>query len=183
VQPYLKYIFGDIFGFLAAWTWVVAVMPATLAILSIVFIESIYSAAGVTGEGDRIEHKLLSIVVLVLIGLANSISTKASTRLNNFFVATKFVTIAAIVVAGVVVVILQLANPNRNVGGGDWHNKPWFAYRDSVNPDGSVTHWSELGQWELFGHLSAALYAALWAYSGWDKVSRLLRVACRPRQN
>lgn len=25
VQPYLKYIYGDIFGFLAAWTWVVAV--------------------------------------------------------------------------------------------------------------------------------------------------------------
>ncbi|KAK4239426.1 hypothetical protein C8A03DRAFT_14185 [Achaetomium macrosporum] len=169
VQPYLKYIFGDIFGFLAAWTWVVAVMPATLAILSIVFIESIYSAAGVTGEGDRIEHKLLSIVVLALIGLANSISTKASTRLNNFFVATKFVTIAAIVLAGVVVVVLQLTNPNKDIGGGDWNKKSWFAYRDSVNPDGSVTHWSALGQWELFGHLSAALYAALWAYSGWDK--------------
>ena len=25
VQPYLKYIYGDVFGFLAAWTWVVAV--------------------------------------------------------------------------------------------------------------------------------------------------------------
>ncbi|SPQ18458.1 6eb9c4a2-7784-4330-898d-30724cc1912e [Thermothielavioides terrestris] len=169
VQPYLKYIFGDVFGFLAAWTWVVAVMPATLAILSIVFIESIYSAAGVTGEGDRIAHKLLSIVVLVLIGVANSISTKASTRLNNFFVATKFITIAAVVLAGVVVVFLQIGNPNREVGGGDWNKKPWFGYRDSLNPDGSVTHWAGLGQWEMFGHLSAALYAALWAYSGWDK--------------
>ncbi|KAG7292795.1 hypothetical protein NEMBOFW57_002838 [Staphylotrichum longicolle] len=169
VQPYLKYIFGDVFGFLAAWTWVVAVMPATLAILSIVFIESIYSAAGVTGEGDRIQHKLLSIVVLACIGVANSISTKASTRLNNFFVATKFVTIAAIVLAGVVVVFLQLADPNRDVGGRDWNKKPWFGYRDSLNPDGSITHWDGLGQWEMFGHLSAALYAALWAYSGWDK--------------
>ncbi|GAB1310670.1 Solute carrier family 7 protein [Madurella fahalii] len=169
VQPYLKYIFGDVFGFLAAWTWVVAVMPATLAILSIVFIQSIYSAAGVTGQGDRIEHKLLSILVLACIGVANSISTKASTRLNNFFVAAKFVTIAAIVVAGVVVVVLQLADPNRVVGGRDWIKKPWFGYRDSVNPDGSVTHWAGLSEWEMFGHLSAALYAALWAYSGWDK--------------
>lgn len=170
VQPYLKYIFGDVFGFLAAWTWVIAVMPATLAILSIVFIESIYSAAGVTGEGDRTEHKLLSIAVLVCIGVANSISTKASTRLNNFFVAAKFVTIFAIVLAGVVVVVIQLANPDREVGGGDWNKKPWFGYRDSVNPDGSVTHWDGLSQWDMFGHLSAALYAALWAYSGWDKV-------------
>ncbi|KAK0748426.1 amino acid permease-domain-containing protein [Apiosordaria backusii] len=169
VQPYLKYIFGDVFGFLAAWTWVVAVMPATLAILSIVFIESIYSAAGVTDQGDSILHKLLSIVVLAVISVANSISTKASTRLNNFFVLTKFVTIAAIVLAGLIVVILQLADRNRTVGGGDWVRKPWFGYRDSINPDGSVTHWADVTQWELFGYLSAALYAALWAYSGWDK--------------
>ncbi|KAK0671025.1 putative transporter [Cercophora samala] len=169
VQPYLKYIFGDVFGFLAAWTWVVAVMPATLAILSIVFIESIYSAAGVTDQGDSILHKLLSIVVLAVISLANSISTKASTRLNNFFVVTKFVTIAAIVLAGVVVVILQLVDRNRTVGGGDWVRQPWFGYRDSINPDGSVTHWADVTQWQLFGYLSAALYAALWAYSGWDK--------------
>ncbi|KAL2126468.1 hypothetical protein VTI74DRAFT_849 [Chaetomium olivicolor] len=169
VQPYLKYIFGDIFGFLAAWTWVVAVMPATLAILSIVFVESIYSAGGVTGEGDRIEHKLLSIAVLCCIGVANSISTKASTRLNNFFVIAKFVTIAAIVLAGVVVVFLRLADPNRDVGGREWNKKSWFSSRDSVSPDGTVTHWDELSQWEMLGHLSAALYAALWAYSGWDK--------------
>ena len=171
VQPYLKYVFGDAFGFLAAWTWVVAVMPATLAILSIVFVESIYSAAGVTGEGGRMSHKLLSVLVLSLISVANSISTKASTRLNNFFVAAKFVTIALIVLAGIVVVGLQLGDPrgDRKVGGGDWREKSWFGSRDSVNPDGSVTHWDDLSRWELFGHFSAALYAALWAYSGWDK--------------
>ncbi|KAK3904217.1 b-type amino acid transporter 1 [Staphylotrichum tortipilum] len=169
VQPYLKYIFGDVFGFLAAWTWVAAVMPATLAILSIVFVESIYSAAGVTGESGRLEHKLLAVGVLACISVANSISTRASTRLNNFFVAAKFITIAAIVVAGVVVFALQIRDPTREVGGGDWHRKPWFGFRDSVNPDGSVTQWEKLGPWEMFGHFSAALYAALWAYSGWDK--------------
>lgn len=107
VQPYLQYIFGDVFGFLAAWTWIVAVMPATLAILSIVFIESIFSAAGVTDQAGRIEHKLLSILILVVINVANSISTKASTRLNNVFVITKFVSILGIVVAAIVVVIFQ----------------------------------------------------------------------------
>ncbi|KAJ9215120.1 hypothetical protein DTO166G4_3198 [Paecilomyces variotii] len=114
VQPYLQYIFGDVFGFLAAWTWIIAIMPATLAILSIAFIDSIYSAAGFTNSATSIERKLLSILVLVVISLANSISTKATTRLNNFFVVTKF-------------------------------------------------------EWEILGHYSAALYGALWAYSGWDK--------------
>ncbi|KAI1495900.1 amino acid/polyamine transporter I [Biscogniauxia marginata] len=170
VQPYLKYIFGDVFGFLAAWTWIVAVMPATLAILSIVFIESIYSAAGVTDQSARIEHKLLSVLVLVVINVANSISTKASTRLNNFFVATKFITIAAVVVAGIVVIIIQASNPDReDIGGRDWFTKPWFGNRPSVDIDGSKTDWDQLSEWELLGHYSTALYGALWAYSGWDK--------------
>ncbi|KAI0100489.1 amino acid/polyamine transporter I [Nemania sp. FL0031] len=170
VQPYLRYIFGDVFGFLAAWTWIVAVMPATLAILSIVFVESIYSAAGITDQADRIEHKLLSILILVVISVANSISTKTSTRLNGFFVVTKFATIAAVVVAGIVVVVIQATHPDReDVGGRDWFTKPWFGSRPTVNPDGSKTDWGYLSSWELLGHYSTALYGALWAYSGWDK--------------
>lgn len=100
-------------------------MPATLAILSIVFVESIYSAAGITDQADRIEHKLLSILILVVMSVANSISTKTSTRLNGFFVVTKFATIAAVVVAGLVVVIIQATRPSRDdVGGRDWFTKP-----------------------------------------------------------
>ncbi|KAI1382663.1 amino acid transporter [Hypoxylon trugodes] len=182
VQPYLQYIFGDVFGFLAAWTWIVAVMPATLAILSIVFVESIYSSLGITDQAGRIEHKLFSILILVVISVANSISTKASTRLNNFFVVTKFVSIAAIVIAGVVVAILQATDPDRDIGGRDWFNKPWFGNREVTNPDGSKTDWDDLSEWETLGHLSAALYGALWAYSGWDKaiyVSAELRAPAR----
>ncbi|KAK6957276.1 hypothetical protein Daesc_000058 [Daldinia eschscholtzii] len=182
VQPYLQYIFGDVFGFLAAWTWIVAVMPATLAILSIVFVESIYSAMGVTDQAGRIEHKLFSILILVVISVANSISTKASTRLNNFFVVTKFISIAAIVIAGIVVVILQATDPERDIGGRDWFDKPWFGNREVLNPDGSKTDWNRLGEWEILGHYSAALYGALWAYSGWDKaiyVSAELRSPAR----
>lgn len=145
-------------------------MPATLAILSIVFVESIYSAAGITDAAAKIEHKLLSILILVIISLANSISTKATTRLNNFFVVTKFVSIIGVVIAGIVVIILQTSNPNKEIGGKDWYTKPWFGYRETVNPDGSRIDWSQLGQWEILGHYSAALYGALWAYSGWDKV-------------
>lgn len=169
VQPYLKYIYGDVFGHLAAWTWVVAVMPATLAILSIVFVESIFSAAGVTDRAASAWHKLLSVLIMVVMNLANSISTRASTRLNKFFVTTKFVSIFAVVLAGLIVLVIRLARPDREVGGGDWVRRNWFADRDTVAPDGSVTHWQDVGTWELLGHLSAALYGALWAYSGWEK--------------
>jgi amino acid transporter len=143
-------------------------MPATLAILSIVFVESIYSAAGVVGQEANIVHKLLSVAVIAIISLANSISTKASTRLNGFFVYTKFFTISFVVLSAVAAVVLFVfAEKDDQL---DWHRRNWFAPRDSSNADGSITHWEGLGAWETLGHLSAALYGALWAYSGWDKV-------------
>lgn len=145
-------------------------MPATLAILSIVFVESIYSAAGVTGQESNIVHKLLSVGILIVISLANSISTKASTRLNNFFVVTKFVTIAAVVLVALSAILIHLLGEDGSGEPLDWWRKPWFGYRDSINPDGSITHWEGLSDWETLGHFSAALYGALWAYSGWDKV-------------
>lgn len=172
IQPYLQYIYGDVFGFLAAWTWVVAVMPATLAILSIVFVESIYSAAGVTDEAGRLSHKLFSVLVLVAVTAANSISTRASTRLNNFFVATKFTSIALVVGAGLLVAVLVATDPARwgdAIGGRDWSERPWFRNRDTPTPGGGTIHWDGMGGWEMLGNLSAALYGALWAYSGWDK--------------
>ncbi|KAF3771305.1 amino acid transporter [Cryphonectria parasitica EP155] len=175
VQPYLKYIYGDVWGHLAAWTWVVAIMPATLAILSIVFVESIFSAAGVTDQAASLSHKLLSVLIMAVMNLANSISTRASTRLNNFFVGTKFLSIFGVVLAGIVVLFLHLAHPddNNSVGGGDWHKRNWFADRDTVitpgDKGGLVIHWQDVSTWELLGHLSAALYGALWAYSGWEK--------------
>ena len=63
IQPYLTYLYGDVFGYMAAWSWVVATMPATLAILSIVFVESIYSSLGVNEPDPPITHKLLSLLV------------------------------------------------------------------------------------------------------------------------
>ncbi|KAK7745145.1 hypothetical protein SLS62_009944 [Diatrype stigma] len=162
VQPYLRYVYGDLAGFLAAWTWIVAVMPATLAILGIVFVESLYSAAGVTDQAGRASHKLLSAAVVVLAAVANSVSTRASTRLNNFFVVTKFASIALVVAAGLVVAIIQAVDPARDdIGGRDWFEKPWFG--------GSKPGWEGLSDWEMLGYYSTALYGALWAYSGWDK--------------
>ncbi|PYI35608.1 amino acid transporter [Aspergillus indologenus CBS 114.80] len=169
VQPYLQYIFGDLCGFLAAWTWIIAVMPATLAILSIVFVESIYSAAGVTDQAAALSHKLLSILILVVVSVANSISTKVSTRLNGFFVSTKFVTIAAVVVAGLGVVIAHLAKSDSAHGSRDWFQNPWFGYRNTVTPDRKLIDWHDVAGWEMLGYYSTALYGALWAYSGWDK--------------
>jgi L-type amino acid transporter 9 len=169
IQPYLSYIYGDFWGYMAAWSWVVATMPATLAILSIVFVESIYSSLGVNEPAPPITHKLLSLLVLICVTTLNSISTKTSTRLSSFFVAVKLLTILLLIVAGLVVVFVFVGK-GKDYGGDDWHRKGWFAPRDTVLPDGTHFDWTKVTLWESLGFYSTALYGALWAYSGWDKV-------------
>ncbi|KAL4924969.1 amino acid/polyamine transporter I [Aspergillus undulatus] len=171
VQPYLQYIYGDVFGFLAAWTFIVAVIPASLAIMSIVFVESVYSAIGENNRTQGALHKLLSVLVLIAFSMANGISTKATNRLNRFFVTAKFTAIVATVVAGIGVVLHHLASNGTDTEktSQDWWSKSWFGYRTSIGPDGEEIDWSKLHGWEMLGHYSAALYGALWAYSGWDK--------------
>jgi solute carrier family 7 (L-type amino acid transporter), member 9/15 len=171
IQFYLRYIYGDLVGFLAAWNWVTAVMPATLSILSIVFVESIYSALHGAGGGTAsgIGYKFLSILVLIVMGVANSFGTKAVNRLGNFFLVIKLGSVALLVIAGLSVAIIYAADGKKDLGGGDWHKKHWFASRPSVTPDGTID-WTKVSTWEAFGHYSTALYAALWAYASWDKV-------------
>ncbi|KAH4347594.1 hypothetical protein HBH98_095460 [Parastagonospora nodorum] len=170
IQPYLSYIYGDVWGYMAAWSWIVATMPATLAILSIVFVESIYSSMGINEPSPPLTHKLLSVLVLICVTTLNSISTKTSTRLSSFFVAIKLLTILLLIVAGLVVVFVYVGK-SKDYGGGDWHSKGWFAPRDTVLPDGTHFDWTKVSTWESLGFYSTALYGALWAYSGWDKAN------------
>ena len=108
----------------------------------------------------------------------NSISTKTSTMLSSFFVAVKFLTIFLLTVAGLVVVIKYSLTGN-DIGGIDWRREHWFAARrDATRPDGAPGRfdWTKVSTWESLGFYSAALYGALWAYSGWDKVRQIASI-------
>ncbi|KAH8724941.1 amino acid/polyamine transporter I [Phaeosphaeriaceae sp. PMI808] len=170
IQPSLSYMYGEVWGFMAAWSWIVATMPATLAILSIVFVESIFSSMGINEPVQPLTHKLLSLLVLVCVTILNSINTKTSTRLSSFFDVVKLLTIFLLIVAGLVIVFVYVGK-SKDLGGGDWHSKGWFASRDTVLPDGSHVDWTKVTTWESLGFYSTALYGALWAYSGWDKAN------------
>ncbi|KAF2866418.1 solute carrier family 7 protein [Massariosphaeria phaeospora] len=177
IQPYLTHSYGEWVGYLAAWSWIVATMPATLAILSIVFVETIYSSLGVHEPEPPIAHKLFSLLVLVVVATANSISTKTSTRLGNFFVAVKLLAIFLLIVAGLTVVFIYAgSHGKRDMGGGDWHTKGWFEARDTAGVD-----WKGVGLWESLGFYSTALYGALWAYSGWDKANYVAAELVHPK--
>ncbi|KAH7116113.1 solute carrier family 7 protein [Dendryphion nanum] len=181
IQPYLTHIYGEVFGFLAGWSWIVATMPATLAILSIVFVESIYSSLGINNPAPPITHKLWSLLVLVTVSTLNSISTKTSTRLGSFFVLVKLFTIFLLIVAGLTVVFVY-AGKHKDLGGGDWHEKGWFEPRDTPLPGGGAIDWTKVSTWESLGFYSTALYGALWAYSGWDKANYVAAELKNPRK-
>ena len=169
VQEYLKYIYGDFAGFLAAYAWIVAITPSTLSLLCIVFVETAYSAANPASEGTASGwgYKALSILVLVVNVLMNCINTKTSARVGNVFAAIKLLSVILPVVAGLVVALIYASDHSKDFSGRDWHRRNWFSTRPSVTPDGT-TDWNEMGQWEALGHYSTAIYASLWAYCGWD---------------
>lgn len=147
-------------------------MPATLSILSIVFVETVFSAVNPASSGTATGwgYKGFSILVLVVNILLNCINTKTSARLGNIFVVIKLISIASLVLAGLIVAIIFAADHSKDYGGKDWHRRGWFAPRSSVTPEGTID-WRKVTSWEALGHYSAAIYASLWAYSGWDKVS------------
>lgn len=173
IQRYLTHMYGEVLGYLAAWSWIVCTMPVTIAILSIVFVESVYSCFGVNEASPPLTHKAWSLLVLAIVTGANSISTRTSTRLSGFFVAVKLVTVFLLIVAGLVAVFVYVGG-GRDLGGGDWHRKGWFQDRPTVLPDGRRLDWEGVTTWESLGFYSTALYGALWAYSGWDKVCEVL---------
>ncbi|KAF1928101.1 solute carrier family 7 protein [Didymella exigua CBS 183.55] len=184
IQPYLTHIFGEFWGYMAAWSWIVATMPATLAILSIVFVESVYSSLGVNNPTPPITRKMLSVSMLAVITTLNSISTKTSTRLSGFFVAVKFLTIFLLIIAGLVVVVKYILTGN-DIGGVDWRREHWFdPRRNAPSPDGRPGHfdWKSVSTWESLGFYSAALYGALWAYSGWDKANYVAAELRNPKE-
>ncbi|TID14665.1 amino acid transporter [Venturia nashicola] len=181
IQFYLRYIYGDLFWFLAAWAWVTAVMPATLSILSIVFVESLHSAFSPGGTADGVGYKFLSILVLVIMGLANSIGTKASQKLGSFFLVVKLGSVVLLVLAGLVVAIIFAVDRKKDYGGGDWHKRSWFQPRPSVTPEGTID-WTQVGTWEAFGHYATALYAALWGYASWDKANYVAAELKNPKK-
>ncbi|KAF8535140.1 amino acid/polyamine transporter I [Trichophaea hybrida] len=175
MQEYLRYIYGDMAAFLMAWIWIMVTKPASMAILSILLMESIESAiADPTASKSPpagLSQGLFAVLALIFVVLLNSISSKMSTRLGEGFVVMKLATVILIVVGGVAVVLRHVISPEKaQWGGREWYERNWFQPRKSMSGEQPVD-WPRLSMWESLGHYSAAIYAGLWAYSGWDNAN------------
>lgn len=170
MQEYLRHVFGDTMAFLMAWIYIMGVKPSSMAIQSIVIADSIGS---VTSIGTLPEWllKLIAALSLVFMVVLNSINTKTTMKLSESFTIFKITTVFLIVIGGAIAVIAHTVDPNSSLSGAkDWYSKDWFHTRLTII-DGRVVDWTSMSTWERYGHYSAAIYAGLWAYDGWDNVS------------
>ena len=166
MQEYLHYIYGDFLASIMSWTWIIVIKPSSVAIISIIFAEYWTSILNPSGSKPIWMVKLLALITIGSVLLINCISAKSSTGLTNVLVFSKLSTVSLILFLAVPVLI----RTGKNEPVEDWKSRNWFASRGK-DVDGSSVDWISLSSWDLLGHLTTALYAALWSCGGWDNVS------------
>lgn len=168
MQEYLRYIYGDFPASIMSWTWIIAVKASAIAILSLIFADYWTSVIISSAFGSLWLNKVLAVFTAITILSINCMGANISIRFTNTLMICKLLTVVSILIIALLVVIVGLdskGEPNE-----DWKYKNWFA-SSSNDLDDSANNWAKMGIWNLFGHLTSALYAALWACGGWDNVS------------
>jgi hypothetical protein len=154
-QVYLSKIIGELAGFLFTWVAVLVLRPGGAAIIAIIMGE--YLVRAVIGpEAETVNpwiNKTVALVGLFLITFMNALSTRLGTRVNDLLMFLKFAALIGVTVVGVVVAFTGLSFTGS--ANSDWKTRSWF--------DGTS---SDVSKWAV------AIYAGLWAYDGWDNVSR-----------
>lgn len=163
VQEYLRVCYGDFYGFLFTWIWVLVSKPAAMAIISTVFADYLCRAFQ-PGEAAPVSLKMLvAFSGLTFITILNCLGAKTGARVANGFLVLKLFAIFSICFLGVIVVI-------KGTGGGvDRDNSGWF---------GNDTEHQHSSPWTLVGSLVTGLYGALFCYGGWETVSKYSHKPC-----
>lgn len=169
MQEYLGYMYGDFLASIMSWTWIIVIKPSSMAVISIIFAEYWISILVSSDSKPVMLVKLLALITVGCVLLINCISVRSSTGLTNTFLFSKLSTVALIIILAIPVLLIS-SSGDVNEPTPDWKSKNWFSNRRRIE-DGSSVEWSSLSNWDLLGHLTTALYAALWASGGWDNVS------------
>lgn len=174
MQEYLRYMYGDLMASVMSRTFILASKPTGMAILSIVFAEYWTTTIFPTKASSPWVTKPLAVAIVVLILMINCISATISTRFTNVLLVSKLTTVALVLIMALLAAAFNVSSeegPNR-----DWSSRNWFMTRQ--NDDGAGTiDWTNISTWDLLGHLTSALYVALWAFSGYDSVRLVSQVS------
>lgn len=155
---YIRYIFGDSLAFMASWIWIMAVKPSSVAILSITFGQYWTSIIfGSTFAANGWESKVIAVTGVVVLTSFNMISIDATTKMTRFFFLIKVSTLLLLVLCTLLFVCFGI-HKGQDAPNTDWSSRNWFS---NTKPS-----WKP-GIWDNIGESTLAIYAGLWAFSGW----------------
>ncbi|KAI9768621.1 MAG: hypothetical protein M1840_004818 [Geoglossum simile] len=158
VQEYLRYIYHEAFGFLAAWTWILVVKPCSVAIVSLIFSEYLNKVFTMLDNDNPSVWAMKGIALLTVVSVTylNCIGTRVSAGTANVFLVLKLLGLGSIIVTGVGLLVVHFERRHE-------------AQRTTLVDGGSAGEIGE-GIWAHIGGYTDATLAALWAYSGWESL-------------
>ncbi|KAI9778098.1 MAG: hypothetical protein M1839_008402 [Geoglossum umbratile] len=157
VQEYLRHIYDDTFGFLAAWTWVLVVKPCSVAIISLIFSEYLNKAATMLDDSKTPAWVLKGIALLTVASITylNCVGTRVSAGSANVFLVLKLLGLGSIIATGLALRLMRFERGET---------------RDTNQAKGGNASEVHEGVWAHIGGYTDATLAALWAYSGWESL-------------
>ena len=156
IQEYLRYCYGDIYGFLFAWIWLLVSRPCAMAMVALVFSEYLFKAVSPQQDVSIWVLKVTALLAIIFITYLNGMGTNVGTGAANFFLVLKICGLGSVAIIGLVIFA--------GFWNQDGNNHP-------VPP--TTTGVADPYTWTNLGNFTDAILAALFAYGGWESVSRL----------
>ncbi|MCJ1226451.1 hypothetical protein MMC12_003103 [Toensbergia leucococca] len=177
IQEYLRHCYGDVYGFMFAWIWIFVVKPCSMAMVSLIFAEYLYRTVL---PGADISTWVLKSTALLGIGFTtalNCMGTHLGVLSANVFMGVKVLGLSSIAVIGVAFQITSVIQ-----GGSATEPEKLSPAMESptqfqVSEQGSSLSWMGTGD------LADALFAALFAYGGWESISFVVGEMEDPSRN
>lgn len=162
IQEYLSFLYDDSYGCLFAWCWIIISRPCGLAMVSLILSEYLYEAI-TSGQGQGSHMKAMAVMSIISITVLNCLGTPVGKRMGSIFLALKVIGLLSIPLAAL---IYQLSNI---IPGEDPSYNLSQEYNGPETQDSSDT---VSGPWTTLGGLTDAVLAAVFAYGGWESVSK-----------
>lgn len=164
IQEYLCYCYGDMFGFLFAWMWIFIVKPCSMAMVSLIFAEYLYRTILPETDMSTLILKGTAFIGIAFLTILNCMGTRFGLRTANGLMGVKVFGLGSIAVIGLASKLASFNNVAPNAGPEE------VSFASSPAPILQVSQQGPSQPWQNSANLADALFAALFAYGGWESV-------------
>jgi solute carrier family 7 (L-type amino acid transporter), member 6 len=152
MQEYLWHCYGDAYGFVFAWAWILLSRPCAMAMVALVCSEYLFKTLSPDHDVDIRVLKGTALLAISGITLLNLMGTNVGAGFANIFLVLKIFTLGTIAIAGVAFAV------------GDLTRAEPVGLPAALEPG----DWS---LWASIGGFADAVLASLFAYGGNESVS------------